>query len=266
MNIKIALDSGHSLFTAGKRTPDDEREWSFNNKVAIYCKERLSQYSKFEVIRVDDITGKVDVSLQERVKKANSWKANLYISIHQNANNAKWGTHGGTETFYHTGSVEGKKLADLIQKELVNELKLRNRGIKKGNHLYVIRATNMISVLTEGAFMDSLTDINSLRKESELKKQGYAIADGIAKYYGFELIKKSTSENKINEVNLKKGDVKLLKDSTATSLKNEFIADLELAYKNKVFSDIKWIELAKSGELTLADAFLLKYKMDKKSK
>ena len=58
--------------------------------------------------------------------------------------------------------------------------------------------------------------------------------------------------------------IKLLKDSIASSLRNEFIADLEKAYENKVFSDKKWIELAKSGELTLADAFLLKHKMDKK--
>ena len=58
--------------------------------------------------------------------------------------------------------------------------------------------------------------------------------------------------------------IKLLKDSTASSLRNEFIADLEKAYEQKVFSDKKWIELAKSGELTLADAFLLKHKMDKK--
>lgn len=60
--------------------------------------------------------------------------------------------------------------------------------------------------------------------------------------------------------------IKMLKDATASSLRNEFISDLEKAYENKVFSDKKWIELAKSGELTLADAILLKHKMDKKSK
>lgn len=35
--VKIALDSGHGINTAGKLTPDGEREWSFNNKVLLAC-------------------------------------------------------------------------------------------------------------------------------------------------------------------------------------------------------------------------------------
>lgn len=255
--IKIALDAGHggNNSTPGKRTPDNEYEWDFNCKVANYCAEKLKSYGKFEVLRVDDITGKTDTSLQKRTSKANQWGANLYISIHQNANTAKWGTWGGTETFYHSESEKAMKLAKLVQSQLVKNLKLRDRGIKKGNHLHVIRATNMPSILTEGAFMDSLTDINSLRNESELKKQGYAIAKGIAEYFDIK--------EKEPIVKEEKGGVKLLKDATATSLRNEFIADLEKAYTNKVFTDKKWIEQAKNGTMTLADAFLLSNKMNK---
>ena len=35
MSKLIAVDAGHGLHTAGKRTPDGEREWSFNNRVVI---------------------------------------------------------------------------------------------------------------------------------------------------------------------------------------------------------------------------------------
>lgn len=33
--VKIGFDAGHGINTPGKRTPDGEREWSFNNQVAI---------------------------------------------------------------------------------------------------------------------------------------------------------------------------------------------------------------------------------------
>ena len=35
MSKLIAVDAGHGLHTAVKRTPDGEREWSFNNKVVL---------------------------------------------------------------------------------------------------------------------------------------------------------------------------------------------------------------------------------------
>ena len=58
--MKIALDAGHGLYTPGKRTPDDEREWSFNNKVLLACKEELEKYKGVDILRLDDPTGKND--------------------------------------------------------------------------------------------------------------------------------------------------------------------------------------------------------------
>jgi len=57
--------------------------------------------------------------------------------------------------------------------------------------------------------------------------------------------------------------IKLLKDATSATLRNEFVRELEQAYKDGVFTDKKWIEQAKSGEMTLADAFLLNNRINK---
>ena len=57
--------------------------------------------------------------------------------------------------------------------------------------------------------------------------------------------------------------IKLLKDATSATLRNEFVKELEQAYKDGVFTDKKWIEQAKSGEMSLADAFLLNNRINK---
>lgn len=62
--VKIAIDAGHGINTPGKRTPDDEREWSLNNKVALAAIAKLNTYQNVQILRLDDPTGKTDVPLK----------------------------------------------------------------------------------------------------------------------------------------------------------------------------------------------------------
>ena len=122
MTFKVAICAGHGGFgvTAGKRTPDNEYEWDFNNKLAIAFTKELSKYEGVEVKRFDDITGRTDVPLSTRTNNAKAWKANIYISFHHNANTGKWGNWTGVETF--RGSCQNSiKLANLVHPELVKE-------------------------------------------------------------------------------------------------------------------------------------------------
>lgn len=183
--VKIALDAGHGIHTPGKRSPDDEREWTFNNKVLLVCMEKLKTYTDVEILRVDDPTGKTDVSLQIRTNKANAWKADAYVSIHHNANTAKWGPWGGVETFtmdHSNANPKSVALAKAVHPGIVSAMGLRDRGLKKKN-LHVLRETNMPAILTEGGFMDSTSDIHALRSDAKLKEQGEAIAAGIVAYF-----------------------------------------------------------------------------------
>ena len=51
----------------------------------------LGGYTGIEILRTDDTTGKTEVTLAQRVKKANSFGADFYLSIHHNA-----GINGGS--------------------------------------------------------------------------------------------------------------------------------------------------------------------------
>lgn len=185
--VKIALDAGHGLYTAGKRTPDDEREWSFNSKVLLAAAERLNAYDNVQILRLDDPTGKTDVPLRERTNKANAWGADVLISIHHNALAGRWHSGGGVETYTQTTSQKAsKEIAAAIHQRTVKAMGLRDRGLKTAN-FHMTRESKMPSVLSEGGFMDSTVDIVAMRNESKLKAQGVAIAEGLAAHFKLKL-------------------------------------------------------------------------------
>src|SRR5690625_3255077 len=182
MTKVIAIDAGHGINTPGKRTPDDEREWSFNSIVAQSIIDNLKKYRGVKTVRLDDPTGKRDVPLQERTNKANNANADILVSCHHNANTGKWGNWTGTETYYYPGSTKGKQLAQALHPSVVKAYGLRDRGIKSAN-FHMLRESRMPAILIEGGFMDSTIDIKKLRDKKVLKQAGKNLADAIANYF-----------------------------------------------------------------------------------
>lgn len=185
--MKIALDSGHSLFTAGKRTPDGMQEWSFNSVVASYIADELKGYIDVETLRVDDMTGTIDVPLSTRTTKANGEKADVYISVHANAfGTGGWNNAQGIETFtYPTASRQSFVLAKLVQEELVKATKRNDRGIKTAN-FQVLRMTNMPAILVECGFMTNKEEAALLKSDAYRKTCASAIVKGLADMYGLK--------------------------------------------------------------------------------
>lgn len=203
--LKVGLDAGHAGFnkTAGKRTPDGEFEWDFNNIVVSAMEKEFAKYEGIETLRVDDRTGKRDVPLRERTDLVNDWKAHIFISYHHNALTGQWGDWTGTETYTYNGknvSAESAKLAKIVNDAIVEEYKLKNRGLKKAN-FHIVREANMPTILAEGAYMDSRIDIKVMRDRAILEKTGARIAKRVAESYGKKLkvvakpVKPSTQPN-----------------------------------------------------------------------
>lgn len=187
---KIAIDAGHGLKTAGKRCmksldKNQTREWVLNDRVA----DALEKYLKsagHEVLRVDDITGAKDVTLAERVRRAEEWGADYYISVHHNAG-IEGGTGGGTIVLVYPGtSGETTKAQEAIYKHAIEEADLkgnRSDGTTTSN-LYVLRKTSMPAALIECGFMDSATDIKYILDPKWSEKIALGIAKGICEVYG----------------------------------------------------------------------------------
>lgn len=219
MSIKIVLDAGHGFNTAGKRTPDGEREWSFNNVVLLAAQSKLLSYKGVKVLRTDDPSGKTDIPLRARTNKANAWKPDVLVSIHHNANAGRWGAHGGVETFVQNGAMKASfAIAETLQTRIVKAMGLRDRGVKSSN-LHMTRETiGYPAILTEGGFMDSTTDIGALRSDAKLKAQGIAIAEGLASYYGLKLKGKVEQVSKPKPSTPDKPAKKPFEPKTSTSI------------------------------------------------
>lgn len=189
MTFVAVGDAGHAGYgvTPGKRTPDGEYEWNFNDKVLRAFEKEINKYEGVKFVRSDDPTGRTDVSLGQRVRTSDNADADVFISFHHNANTGKWGTWTGTETYvYTTNPTKARKLAEAVHPEYVKAMGLRDRGIKLGN-FQVIRETNAPAILLEGGYMDSTIDIEKLRNDKVLEAAGIAVAKGVAKYAGLKL-------------------------------------------------------------------------------
>ena len=111
--------------------------------------------------------------LQNVVRKANASKADLFISLHCNASASHKGH--GVEVYTWKGRKHdpGVRLCYELSK-----LGFRNRGIKDGSQLYVVKNTTMEAVLVEMFFLDNPTD-QSLYSTLGYRSIAKAIAEAI---------------------------------------------------------------------------------------
>lgn len=186
--VRICIDAGHGRNTAGKRCmkkidPNETREWVLNDRIADKLANLLKPYN-CEVLRVDDVTGNTNVSLEDRVKKANNWGADVYLSIHHNAGvNGDKG--GGTVIFFTSSKAERKTQAQALYDAIVGLTKLvGNRSSKVINqNMYVCKNTKMPAFLIENGFMDSTTDVPIILSEDHANKTAQGILNFLVKEF-----------------------------------------------------------------------------------
>lgn len=187
MSYIVAIDDGHGLDTPGKRTPiipelgRSIKENEFNKAVVYYLDRDLIRCG-FQTLRV--AAGDADVPLKTRTRRANSEKANIYVSVHYNA-----GGGSGIETFHFPNSKRGKKLAKAIHKYVIRGTSQKDRGVKTAN-FYVLQKTQMPAVLIEYGFMDDPELIEArrmLEKDFQIEC-ARETAQGICEYFGVSYI------------------------------------------------------------------------------
>ena len=121
-------------------------------------------------------------SLSEVCQSSNSSGADVFISIHCNA--AANEQANGSETWYHAHSINGRVLADCIQKQIISSLETTDRGTKGAtpgvNGLYVLNNTDATAVLVELAFISNSDDAILLTENVD--DFARAIACGVTDY------------------------------------------------------------------------------------
>jgi N-acetylmuramoyl-L-alanine amidase len=193
MSKLIALDNGHGIRTPGKRTPkwtdgtksiytknDFMHEWEFNRGVVKRLKVELER-NGFKVLEVSPTD--IDTSIIRRTRAANLAKADIYVSVHANALGNVWNEKvNGIETLT-SGKGESLALGKILQKHMVWASGLRDRGLKDGSWLGVVKGTHMPAVLVECGFMDNPAEAKMLNMAEYRQQMAVALCKGICEYY-----------------------------------------------------------------------------------
>ncbi|WMJ77708.1 MULTISPECIES: N-acetylmuramoyl-L-alanine amidase family protein [unclassified Sedimentibacter] len=191
MAIKIFVDQGHNPtghHNTGARGNGLVEE-DITYQVGLYLAYLLENDPRFEVMLSRPTPTTVlgynnTTSLAERVRMANSWPADYFISIHANANENP--NINGAEMYIYQYGTQANWLAQNILNAITYYTDLRNNGIRENRSLYVLRRTSMPAVLVEMGYLTNYHDAQIIRDEQW--RIAYSIYVGILNYFGFESV------------------------------------------------------------------------------
>ena len=182
IRMKVCLDAGHGLYTAGKRTPDGVHEAEQNYPIMFKVAEYL-KYNKIDVCYTNTNI-KYDMSLEDRVAKEKKSGADIFVSIHKNAMGTTWQTSAkGIEQFVVFNGGRAETLSKAIYKHLIADTGMYARGLKTAN-FYVVKYTKAPAVLLELGFMDNPVEAAQMKDPKWHDKYAKAIVKGIGEYFG----------------------------------------------------------------------------------
>ncbi len=188
MSIKVYIDQGHNPegFNAGAEGNGFlEQNITYDIGVRLYdylagnpeFEARLSRETPDEILGTSNSS-----SLSTRVREANSWGADIFISLHTNASDNE-NANGSEALVYRAGST-AYALGEDILEEMTALTGLRNRGVKLRPGLYVLRYTNMPAVLVEMGFISNPYEAELMAYSPNLFALG--IYRGILDFYDLD--------------------------------------------------------------------------------
>ena len=186
MAIKIYVDQGHNPVNPNAGAEGNGlREQNIVYRIGQELAALLRANPAFEV-RLSRPTAETQLgtsnasSLAARVNDANSWGADYFISLHNNASDLAAAT--GSEAFAYSRGSAGFALGEDILTALQESTGLPNRGMFTRPSLYVLRRTQMPSVLVELGFITNARDARLMNEQPQLFARG--VYNGIVNYTG----------------------------------------------------------------------------------
>ncbi len=184
----ICVDAGHGGIDSGAVGATGTFEKDFNLSIALMLAQDLRAAGLRVIMTREDDTlpgPTVAEALHRRAEIANTARANLFVSVHNNA--AGDPEAEGTETFYwgtpDNYSVEGKLLAEAIQRNLLEAIDSVDRGARTHwRNLVVLAETDMPAALAEVGFVTNPEEEAKLKDSAYQKAGAQGIANGVLEY------------------------------------------------------------------------------------
>ena len=184
--IRIYIDQGHNPSPHHNNGAEGNGLYEQDVTFSIGCmlaeilekdgrfEVRLSRPEESTVLGTDNVS-----SLAARVEGAADFEADYFISLHINAYTQE--SVNGLEVFASDNDVESYSFGGSLLQGMLGSTNLKNRGVKSGSELYVLKNATMPAVLLEMGFISNAEDAALLSQQPELFAEG--IYDGIVDHF-----------------------------------------------------------------------------------
>ncbi|MFW6269593.1 MAG: N-acetylmuramoyl-L-alanine amidase family protein [Bacillota bacterium] len=179
-NKVFVIDPGHGGHDPGAVGPGGIEEKDINLETALELYEILKLHTTAEIY----LTRSSDkfLSLSERIRFTREKNADIFISIHYNADTS--GRKRGIETYaYYSASRETWALAWSIHEAVVRNLNLIDRGLMVDNFQVIRELTDCKAILLELGYISNPAEEKILKKPETIKTTARSIYEGLKNYY-----------------------------------------------------------------------------------
>ena len=185
----VVIDSGHGGIDPGKVGIDGSYEKDINLAISLKLKKKIYKLGCKVILTRESDTGlykesdvnKKTADLRRRVEIMNSSNPDIIISVHQNSFTQE--SSKGAQVFYQTSSDDGKKLAEIMQMQLVEDLDKNNHRVAKPNSdYYILKNTTGTAIIVECGFLSNKEESALLCSNDYQEKVADSIAKGIMRY------------------------------------------------------------------------------------
>lgn len=185
----VVIDAGHGADDGGKVGINGAVEKDINLIIALRVKELLAAQGVDVVLTRENDAGLYPKAgdnrkirdMQKRVELINNERPALTVSIHQNSYTDE--RISGAQTFYMTGSEEGKRAAEILQEQMITTLAPdKERVAKENGSYYLLKHVDGPIVIAECGFLSNEKEAELLCNEEYQEKVAWAIHLGILRY------------------------------------------------------------------------------------
>lgn len=185
----IMVDPGHGGADPGKVGINQALEKDINLSIAHKLRKLLEKEGIHVVMTREQDAGLYDENAGS--KKAQDMKRRcalieetapiFTVSIHQNSYHEEY--VNGAQVFYYTYSDEGKKIAECLQQQLIDDIDPSNtRAAKANDTYYLLIHTSTPTVIVECGFLSNSKEADLLTQDSYQDKMAQSICAGVVKY------------------------------------------------------------------------------------
>ena len=186
---RVVIDAGHGGDDPGKVGINGAQEKDINLQIALLVKTFLEQNGVNVVMTREDEDGLYDRSasnkkvqdMKNRIALIEETAPDIVVSIHQNSYPEEY-VHGA-QVFYYDGSSQGKELAEVLQRQLIERADPDNtRQVKANDSYYLLKKTSVPIVIVECGFLSNQAEAEKLCTPEYQERIAWAVHMGILEY------------------------------------------------------------------------------------